>query len=169
MSYYPDPVKQERNRRWAEEYVSGQTIQSIADSERLSFATVREALVRVGVQFRSRGAVAHVTPEQLRERLRLKSKRQYHAKTPERRAAIGWRSHLKFSYDMTPEQYTAALVGQSGRCDVCGEPMKRPVVDHNHETGVFRALIHQRCNIGVGYIEDKELCQQAISYLKRHE
>ena len=50
-------------------------------------------------------------------------------------------------------------------CAVCGgtEP---DVIDHDHETGKVRGLLHDKCNSGLGaFHDDPELLQVASSYL----
>ena len=45
------------------------------------------------------------------------------------------------------------LVEQAGRCLVCREPMRRPVVDHDHANGQVRGLLCGPCNLMVGHVE----------------
>jgi hypothetical protein len=52
---------------------------------------------------------------------------------------------------------------------LCGAPL--PEVekchwDHDHTTGEMRDVLHRRCNIALGYIED-DLYPKALAYLKR--
>lgn len=83
--------------------------------------------------------------------------------------------HLKRSYAITSERYDEELAKQKGLCSVCGLPpndtdlQKNLVVDHNHTTGEFRALVHGRCNSVLGYAqENTEILRAAIDYLNRH-
>lgn len=42
---------------------------------------------------------------------------------------------------------------QGGRCDICAYPFTKTdgaVLDHCHETGLIRGLIHRSCNAGEG-------------------
>jgi hypothetical protein len=42
-------------------------------------------------------------------------------------------------------------------------------VDHNHATGVVRAILCSRCNSGLGlFCEDPDLMRRAIDYLETH-
>jgi hypothetical protein len=60
------------------------------------------------------------------------------------------------------------LIQQSGLCAMCNKPMKDPVVDHDHETGKVRGLLHHRCNVGLPYIEDAGFRANAVAYLETH-
>jgi recombination endonuclease VII len=82
------------------------------------------------------------------------------------------RRHLKRAYGWTPEKYDAELAKQHGLCALCGKP---PIVgevlrvDHNHETGETRELIHQHCNSLLGFArEDTAILMAAINYVVRH-
>jgi hypothetical protein len=58
-----------------------------------------------------------------------------------------------------------------GRCEICG---RRPQdgerdlhIDHDHETGLFRGLLCNNCNAGLGRFKDStENLEAAIEYLK---
>jgi len=82
------------------------------------------------------------------------------------------RRHLKRAYGWTLETYEAELAKQHGLCALCGKP---PLlgevlrVDHNHETGEPRELIHQHCNSLLGFArEDTAILLAAIAYILRH-
>ena len=85
------------------------------------------------------------------------------------------RRHLHRAYGWTPEMYDAQLSKQHGLCALCGKPpdetdlQKTLMVDHNHETGETRGLIHGRCNAVIGYArEDTALLLAAIDYVVRY-
>ena len=44
--------------------------------------------------------------------------------------------------------------------------LKKPCVDHNHETGKVRALLCRRCNLDLQVVENIEFVQKAQSYLE---
>lgn len=60
-------------------------------------------------------------------------------------------------------------------CDLCGEPFyfggrstRNPVVDHNHETGKVRGILHRSCNLGIGcFTEKPEILMKAVAYLEK--
>jgi hypothetical protein len=64
---------------------------------------------------------------------------------------------------------------QKGLCAVCHEALStdlsKTCEDHNHETGQPRGLIHNRCNVLVGYIEtghnikDKKMVNLILVYI----
>lgn len=80
---------------------------------------------------------------------------------------------LKNVYGITKEQYDQILKDQGNMCAVCetNEPMgngKRFHVDHDHETNEIRGLLCVRCNLGLGYLQDKvENIEKALTYLKK--
>lgn len=64
--------------------------------------------------------------------------------------------------NLTPEQYEHLLTTQGGGCFFCGtssqpirsiRPLRRLLVDHNHETGRVRGILCVGCNISLGYAE----------------
>jgi len=82
--------------------------------------------------------------------------------------------HLRRVYGLTPEQYDTMFAQQQGLCALCGKPpiegdlQKSLVIDHDHETGAIRGLIHGRCNSLLGYAQDtSSLLLAAAAYLSR--
>lgn len=83
--------------------------------------------------------------------------------------AINRQAQLKMKYGITLEDYDDMLDEQGGVCAICGNPPtgRRLAVDHNHEIGVFRGLLCNNCNRGIGHLkEDIKILKQAIKYLK---
>jgi hypothetical protein len=71
-------------------------------------------------------------------------------------------------YGLTQAAYEAMDAEQHGLCAVCTVRPCR-VIDHDHTTGVVRALLCSGCNAFVGYLEkDATWYQRAIAYLERH-
>ena len=62
---------------------------------------------------------------------------------------------LMRTYGLTMEQFDAMIIGQLGRCGVCGDALKKPCVDHDHKTGRIRGLLCVRCNVFLGLYDDK--------------
>ena len=69
-------------------------------------------------------------------------------------------------YGIRIEDFDRMWDEQKGRCAVCREPMQRPCVDHNHETGEVRKLLCHGCNVLVGYLETRrDTLEAAFRYL----
>ena len=82
--------------------------------------------------------------------------------------------HLKSHYGITQDDFDRMLAGQGGRCAICGttEPGTRGTwrVDHDHGTGQVRGLLCDRCNLGIGYMQDDpEILMAAARYLMKHQ
>jgi hypothetical protein len=43
---------------------------------------------------------------------------------------------------------------QGQRCALCKLPLSKPVLDHDHSTGVVRATLHSGCNALLGKVEN---------------
>ena len=77
-----------------------------------------------------------------------------------------WRAQ-KF-YGLTKEDLNTMLVEQDNRCKICRNPFigKRPCLDHCHERNVFRGLICDKCNKGLGDFQDNiQSLLRAADYL----
>ena len=84
---------------------------------------------------------------------------------------------LKKSFDITLDQYQALFISQSGLCAICALPerdtrngkVKWLAVDHDHETGLVRALLCVACNTALGKLGDSaDRLDAAAAYLRRH-
>lgn len=82
---------------------------------------------------------------------------------------------LKQEYGMTLEDYYKRLADQGGVCAACGEPPtmtpkrgNRLVVDHDHETGRVRGLVHYRCNTMMTVFDSKHLFSRLMDYKRRN-
>lgn len=80
-------------------------------------------------------------------------------------------------YGVTLEWYRAKEVEQGGLCAVCRQPetirrrdgtIRRFVVDHDHIFGNACALVCQRCNTMLGWLEQAELRAMGEAYLRSH-
>lgn len=58
--------------------------------------------------------------------------------------------------NMTYEFYLEELEKQKGLCKICNREMKKPQVDHDHNTGNYRALLCVPCNNQLGVYENKK-------------
>ena len=70
-----------------------------------------------------------------------------------------------------PDFIEAYVARHDGTCEICGltpGPGKRALnIDHNHRTGLFRGLICDNCNGGIGrFMDDPALLLAAAEYLR---
>lgn len=76
-------------------------------------------------------------------------------------------------WGITKPQFEKMLEKQSGLCDLCELPLPEDIdkihVDHCHTQGHVRALLHGRCNMGLGFIENDKFLAHAIRYIERHK
>lgn len=97
--------------------------------------------------------------------------KKYRKNNPELIKAIQRRSVIK-SYGITEEDYTKMLEQQDHKCAICGTSdwgRPSPCIDHDHITGEVRALLCNRCNRVLGFVEDNpELVTKIFDYLKIH-
>lgn len=90
-----------------------------------------------------------------------------------KRAESGFRASLK-KHGLTLAEYEAVFAKQNGVCAVCKRPGQgkgnrwQPLVfDHCHETGKFRGLLCDKCNLGLGNFDDRlEYLEAAVAYLR---
>ncbi len=113
--------------------------------------------------------IYYYTGGKIKSRLRNKKWR----KTPPGKL-LQRRARLKKRYGLNIAQYNELLKKQRGLCALCGllertrqkGQLRALAVDHNHETGVVRGLLCQRCNIALGHIEKNiELLPKIVKYL----
>lgn len=102
-----------------------------------------------------RAGVRSFNVKEWRERNRARIRKNQH------------KHQIKKLYGLTVEQYDAMLVEQRGRCAICGEPMKKPMVDHDHGTGAVRALLCNGCNLTLGWLENPVKRRLFDEYLAR--
>lgn len=70
------------------------------------------------------------------------------------------------NYGIEPAEYDALVLASEGRCDLCGEVMPDPCLDHDHADGRIRGLLHDECNRGLAcFRDDPEKLRAAIAYL----
>lgn len=82
---------------------------------------------------------------------------------------------LKRTYGITLEEYNKMLEKQNNHCAICKKKQKSSrnkyfAVDHCHKTGKIRGLLCDRCNQGIGFLEDSiETLKSAILYLESYQ
>ena len=83
---------------------------------------------------------------------------------------------LKKSYGITLEDYDNMFELQEGKCAICEKHLnevksgrkKNLCVDHNYDTGEVRGLLCDKCNRGIGLLNDSvEVLKNAIKYLNK--
>ena len=76
---------------------------------------------------------------------------------------------LKKVYGITPERFQDIINEQGGVCPICETALSNPKVDHNHTTGAVRGVLCNKCNLGIGLLnEDPKIMVSAIEYLTNH-
>lgn len=78
-----------------------------------------------------------------------------------------YRSNLRLDrkYKLDRRSWNQMLAEQGGLCGLCQKDMKYPCVDHDHDTGRIRGLLHRECNLKLHAIEDKTFLKNAQTYL----
>lgn len=74
-------------------------------------------------------------------------------------------------YNITTEKYEEMLKNQNFCCAICNKkPNKKLLcVDHNHSTNNVRGLLCDKCNRGIGLLQDNvNVLANAIKYLLQH-
>jgi len=78
---------------------------------------------------------------------------------------------LKIKHNLSYEDWLEMWEAQNGKCAICGNDFpsqyRAAVVDHDHKTGKIRGLLCNKCNRGIGYLNDDEkILTSAIEYLR---
>jgi Recombination endonuclease VII len=77
---------------------------------------------------------------------------------------------LKREYGITLEEKREMYENQLGLCKLCNLLMVKPKdchVEHNHATGEIRGLVHSKCNLLLGIVQDNiGMLIRAIHYLE---
>jgi hypothetical protein len=85
------------------------------------------------------------------------------------RAVMARRVRLK-ALGVTEAQYAERLLQQGARCAICqthqAKMRKALAADHDHVSGVFRGLLCNRCNTGLGmFLDEPKRLLAAVEYL----
>lgn len=75
---------------------------------------------------------------------------------------------IQSKYGVDAEWFDATIIQQCGRCPICNSVLKSPHVDHDHATGMVRAILCSRCNTAIGHLENTEWRAAATRYLAEH-
>ncbi len=66
------------------------------------------------------------------------------------------------------EQELRTVIAQK-HCDICGREKKKMVIDHCHESGLFRGVLCSQCNTAIGLLEENvEAILSAVAYIEKH-
>lgn len=100
--------------------------------------------------------------------------RTYHRHPSKRRRQ--WERELQKTYGITIDDYNRMLDEQEHSCAICGVEAwdaggkgNRLHVDHDHTSGRVRALLCNKCNVGLGsFRDDPAALRAAADYLEKH-
>lgn len=118
----------------------------------------------------SEAARARNTEWHRENRERLSHVRAARAKNnPEGVARIGRNTALKINYGITLDDYLMLFNKQEGKCAICLRLQPKTLhVDHCHSSKKVRGLLCQRCNMGIGFLDDNtERLKMAVKYLNK--
>jgi len=80
--------------------------------------------------------------------------------------------HRERTYGIAAEAFTAMVAAQGNRCAICDKDMgegRDRNVDHDHLTGLVRALLCNRCNGALGLAgDDPERLRAMADYIERY-
>lgn len=77
--------------------------------------------------------------------------------SPDTREFLKQKRDVLLFYDQRTEDYDFLLRAQGGRCAICRtqpQSERKLCVDHDHQTGIVRGLLCDRCNLGLGHLEN---------------
>jgi hypothetical protein len=104
------------------------------------------------------------------DKVRIRNKR-WRDNNLEKSRKHGRESGYKNKYGITLEDKRQMYRNQGGKCAICETKMTTThncMLDHNHTTGVVRALLCVRCNSGLSFLENREYTAKAKQYLKKY-
>lgn len=109
--------------------------------------------------------------EKHKEKVKAKVRAWHYANLDRARASARRKALAKMG--TTPEERAQRLTEQNGCCAICLAPFKdsrNTHTDHDHRTGLFRALLCTKCNNGLGVIEREggTWLWGAMKYLVQH-
>lgn len=92
--------------------------------------------------------------------------KEYRARNKEKVRGKNFRDR----YGIGVEEYEALKKQQDGKCSICETEGHVLYVDHCHHSGNIRGLLCQKCNSGIGMLQDSiMLLKKAVRYLEKHE
>ena|SRR6266567_3265051 len=73
--------------------------------------------------------------------------------------------YLHDTFRLTPEQWLRLWDFQGGKCALCNRPLLKPLTDHDHKTGLIRAILCFRCNSSIRENVTIDFLQKLIMYM----
>ncbi|UTC30068.1 recombination endonuclease VII [Brevundimonas phage vB_BpoS-MaInes] len=101
--------------------------------------------------------------------LRCREVRQRHRNKMYNKRPYNTAEYRKYVYGLSPEAMQELLEAQDNKCPICVDVLlfDQLFVDHCHDTGQVRGLLHKSCNSGLGFFKDDvQRLQNAINYLQ---
>lgn len=83
-------------------------------------------------------------------------------------------ARLKLEYGLTLVAYQELWDSQNGCCAGCGDALSKPHgrdshIDHCHETGAVRGILHGTCNMALGMVGDDPVRMRSLAeYAEKH-
>lgn len=97
---------------------------------------------------------------------RVKAREQEYRKDAKNRARASANTRAR-RYGLTRHEVEALIAQQDGKCAACGQEAKLNI-DHDHATGLVRALLCGGCNTALGHLKDDATrCEGLLSYIRR--
>jgi hypothetical protein len=101
--------------------------------------------------------------------IRLRERKRYAADPGKQRDKKRW-----LKYGLKRPEYDALLESQGGVCPICLDAFApdsstdwmSPAVDHDHETGAVRGILHRRCNLALEFLLSEAADARARAYLE---
>jgi len=87
---------------------------------------------------------------------------------------VSRKSKLKSKYGLTLTQFNSLLQSSANRCPICLEPfssrgLRRPVVDHCHNSNTVRGLLCMACNTVEGMIRTPQNAKRLYEFMLNTE
>jgi hypothetical protein len=102
-----------------------------------------------------------------KDELKEKSK-IYRGANKDKIKEINKKTKLNSRYDISIDEYNNILLKQQNKCYICKLELKKPCVDHDHNTEKVRGIICYKCNTGLGRFNDNiNSIINAIEYLEQ--
>ncbi len=120
----------------------------------------------------------HTEEEKARAAKWYKDNPEYQKKWAEDNPGKKAAASRKHYYGITSENFDAKMASQDSKCAICGRPLVRPSLDHDHACcpskkscgKCIRGILCQGCNTIIGLAGDSILIlSNAIEYLKGYQ